>query len=154
MYRLYCDALVQNYFSETNYQYYAIYPPQFMDDYKRWWVLRGKRDQLSISFTLLLLRVCACSTQSLRISLREKIEAELGETAQELTDRFHVAAEKLSEEVPPGSGGLNHVQQFFITAVWYKCESRFVDSWHALSNGIRYAQEIGEYNHSEQQIKP
>jgi hypothetical protein len=115
-----------------------------MDDYRRWWELRAKRNQLSVSFTLLLLRVCACSAQCLRPALLEKIEAELGETAQELTDRYHQAAEKLSEEVPPGSGGLNHVQQLFLTAVWYKCESRFVDSWHALNTGIRYAQEIGE----------
>lgn len=115
-----------------------------MDDYRRWWELRGKRDQLSISFTLLLLRVCACSAQALRISLREKLEAELGDTAQEMTDRYHQAAEKLSEEVPPGSGGLNHVQQLLMTAFWYKCESRFVDSWHALNRGIRCAQEIGK----------
>lgn len=120
-----------------------------MDYYRRWWELRSKPDQLSVSFTLLLLRVCACSAQSLRISLREKLEAELGETAQEMTDRFHQAAEKLSEDVQPGSGGLNHVQQLFITAVWYKCESRFVDSWHALNRGIRYAQEIGKCNHGE-----
>jgi hypothetical protein len=115
-----------------------------MDNYCRWWELRAKRDHLSVSFTLLLLRVCACSAQSLRLALREKIEAEIGETAQELTDRYHQAADKLSEEVPPGSGGLDQVQQLFITAVWYKCESRFVDSWHALSRSIRYAQEIGE----------
>lgn len=120
-----------------------------MDEYRRWWELRSKRDQLSISFTLLLLRVCACSAQSLQISLREKLEAELGETAQEMTDRFHEAAEKLSDDVQPGSGGVTHVQQLFVAAVWYKCESRFVDSWHALNRGIRYAQEIGMCNHSD-----
>lgn len=35
------------------------------------------------------------------------------------------------------------VQQLFISACWYKSESKFRESWHALASAIREAQEIG-----------
>ena len=40
-----------------------------------------------------------------------------------------------------------HVQQLFLTASWYKSESKFVESWHALGAAIREAQEIGLNKH-------
>ncbi len=95
-------------------------------------------------FTCLILRLCACSAQYLTQDLRNKIEHELREDAQSLSQRFHEAAQKLTATVVPGKGGLVHIQQLFISAFWFKSESRWIESWHALGAAIREAQEIGQ----------
>lgn len=144
--RPYCDAIVQNYFQNANYQYYPIYPPKFLEDYNLWWEKRSKGQELCPELTCLILRILANSCQTFHAALREKIETELGENAQTLTDRYHQAAQKLSDHIPPGRGGIVHVQQLFLAAPWYKSESQFVESWHALDSAIRQAQEIGMHD--------
>ena len=144
--RIYCDAIVQNYIDVCNYWYYPIYPPQFLNDYNSWWETRGKRQKTKPEFTCLLLRVLSNSTQCVAPDLRHKLESELGESLQDLTQKYHDAAERLSNMIPPGVGGVMQVQQLFLTAVWMKCESLFINAWHSLSDAIRYAQEVGAYN--------
>lgn len=90
-----------------------------------------------------MLRVCAVSAQYLEDSLKQRLELELGEKAQSMTDRFHAAAKKLSSSIPRGSGGVVQVQQLFLEASWRKSEASMVESWHALGEAIREAQEIG-----------
>ena len=136
------DSLVQNYLYSLNYRYYPIYPPTFLDDYSQWWNDRIAGRQLSPEFTCLLLRVCACSSQSLTTTMQQHLEFELAESAQNLTERFHRAAEKLSSSFSPGQGGLAQVQQLFLTATWYKSEGLIVEGWHALSASIKVAQEL------------
>lgn len=87
------------------------------------------------------------SAQYLEDSLRQRLELELGEKAQSMTDRFHAAAKKLSSSIPCGSGGVVQVQQLFLEASWRKSEANVVESWHALGEAIRAAQEIGRYPH-------
>lgn len=140
------ECLVQNFLQGNNYHYYSIYPPQLRDQFAQWWVARASGQRLSPEVTCLILRVCACSVQYLNAPLRERLEVELGEKAQELTDRLHTAAQKLSGTISPGTGGLVQVQQHFLTASWFKSEACMVDSWHALSLAIREAQEIGTGN--------
>lgn len=86
--------------------------------------------------------MCAVSTQYLESSLLQRLESELGEKAQTMTDRFHKAAQKLSASIPQGKGGVVNVQQLFLAAKWYKGEACMVESWHALSVAVRAAQEI------------
>lgn len=61
-----------------------------------------------------------------------------------MTERFHVAAQKLSASIARGKGGIVHVQQLFLEAQWYKSEACMVESWHSLSVAIREAQEISK----------
>jgi hypothetical protein len=75
--------------------------------------------------------------------LREKLESELGESLDHLSVRYHNTAKQLSSTIGPGKGGMTQVQQFFLTAQWYKTEALFVESWHALSAAIHEAQEQG-----------
>lgn len=142
--RIYCDAIVQNYFDIYNYWYYPIYPPQFLEGYNGWWETRAARNKNKPEFTCLLLRVLACSTQCVHPDLRRRLEGELGETLQDLTQKYNDSAERLSNLIVPGVGGITQVQQLFCQAVWMKGESLFINSWHALSDAIRYAQEVGE----------
>lgn len=82
------------------------------------------------------------STQYLEESLLQRLEFELGEKAQSMTERFHAAATKLSASITRGRGGVTQVQQLFLVAQWYKSEASMIESWHALSAAIREAQEI------------
>ncbi|RDW62436.1 hypothetical protein BP6252_11869 [Coleophoma cylindrospora] len=97
---------------------------------------------VSPEFTCLLLRVCACSTQYLEPAMEEKLEFELAESIQSLTQRYHSAAEKLTRSLS-GAGDCTQIQQLFLGVCWLKSESKFVDAWHALGATIRAAQEIG-----------
>jgi hypothetical protein len=79
----------------------------------------------------------------LGIKLRQKLEKELGETTQSLTEHSHRAAPRLSHTISPGKGGLTQIQQLFLTALWFKTEALFIDSWHILAAAIHEAQELG-----------
>ena len=127
----------------ANWQYYIIYPPTFFEKYKLWWAERAAERPLGIVFTCLLLRICACSIQYVDKKTQLQLELELGEKPQVLTEKFHAAAEELSRSVLPGKGGIAHVQALLLGMMWYKCEAKFIDSWHALGTTIREAQELG-----------
>ncbi|KAI3394401.1 hypothetical protein diail_2813 [Diaporthe ilicicola] len=145
----YTDILVQNYLESANYQYCPIFPEQLRGQNAKWWESRAAGQKLSPELTCLLIRVCAVSTQYLEASLLQRLEFELGEKAQAMTERFHSAAQKLSASIPRGKGGLVHVQQLFLVAQWYKSEACMVESWHALSEAVREAQEINMHKPSE-----
>ncbi|RLL92993.1 hypothetical protein CFD26_100764 [Aspergillus turcosus] len=139
----YTDILVQHYIRETNSQYYCLYPPVFLRDYSTWWSGKASGQPLTSEFTCLLIRTCACSALFLDDEAKQKLETELGENVESLSERYHLAAKQLSSTIPPGKGGLTQVQQLFLTAAWYKAEAMFVESWHALSSAIHEAQELG-----------
>lgn len=132
----------------TNFNYYCLYPPTFSEDYAAWWSDRANGKPLTPEFTCLLIRVCACSLQYLDVEVQQKIESELGESVQSLSENYHHAAKQLSSTIAPGKGGLTQVQQLFLTAAWFKSESLFVESWHALSSSIHEAQELGMHKNS------
>jgi hypothetical protein len=99
--------------------------------------------------TSLILRVCACSLHFImEDSVRVRLEAELETDVLTFADRLHDAAEKLSTTIPPGKGGLVHVQQLFLTAYWFKSAEKWTEAWHALSKAIRAANEIGNSSQS------
>ncbi|KAJ5161533.1 hypothetical protein N7492_006925 [Penicillium capsulatum] len=139
----YTDILVQRYLSVTNFIYYCLYPPTFSDDYAAWWLDRAHGKSLKPEFTCLLIRVCACSLQYLDAEIQQKIESDLGESVQTLSENYHHAAKQLSNTIDPGKGGLTQIQQLFLTGTWFKSESLFVETWHTLSSCIHEAQEIG-----------
>ncbi|CAL5871158.1 uncharacterized protein PFLUO_LOCUS5405 [Penicillium psychrofluorescens] len=142
------DILVQKFLDETNYNYYSLYPPSFSQDYTTWWADRASRKPLTPAFTCLLLRVCACSAQYLDPEIRQKLESELGEPIQTISENYHHAAKQLSNTIAPGKGGLAQVQQLFLTAAWFKTQSLFIESWHTLSACIHEAQELGMHKTS------
>lgn len=137
------DILVHHYLNHTNYQYYALYPPAFMQDYADWWSVKAGGLPLNPVFTCLVLRVCACAVPYLDDSLRQRLESELGTGVEQLSMHYHNAAKQLSNTIGPGKGGLMQVQQLFLTAQWFKTEAMFVESWHALGTAIHEAQELG-----------
>ncbi|KAF2418945.1 hypothetical protein EJ08DRAFT_654126 [Tothia fuscella] len=144
--KAYCDAMVQNYVQVSNYQYYILYSPKFLEQYVRWWEQRARRENVDPEFTCLLFRVLAISSQSYTTILTDKVAAELGEDLQDLTDKYHRAAARISAQIPPGSGTIMQVQQLLMSAAWYKGENLFIESWHALASAIRQAQELGMHD--------
>lgn len=145
---IYPDILIQRYVELTNFNYYCLYPPMFSHDYVTWWLDRANGNPLTPEFTCLLARVCACSAQYLDAKTQQKLETELGEPVQTLSENYHHAAKQLSNTIPPGKGGLAQIQQLFLTGAWYKAESLFVESWHAMSSAIHEAQEQGLHKSS------
>lgn len=134
---------MQNFLDVANYQYYTCFPAQLTTQCAEWWEDRVEGRQLSPELTCLLLQVCASSTQFLEEDLRKKLETELGDKTQSLTERFHDAADALSASIPPGEvqDPIVMVQQLFLGAVWYKYEAKMIEAWHALGSAIRAAQE-------------
>ncbi|KAJ5633857.1 hypothetical protein N7528_001699 [Penicillium herquei] len=144
----YTDILVQKFLEVINNNYYCLYPPTFSVAYAAWWADRANGNPITPEFTCLLIRVCACSAQYLDADTERKLESELGYSAQKLSENLHLAGKQLSNTIGPGKGGLSQVQQLFLTAVWFKSESLFVESWHALSTSIHEAQEQGLHKNS------
>lgn len=129
--------------SGANHHYYALYPPEFRTQYDGWWAT--PHDKVTPELTGLILRVCACSLHFImNESVRVRLESELRADVLTLAERMHTAAEKLSASIPPGKGGLVHVQQLFLTAFWYKSAEKWTEAWHALSKAVRAANEIGD----------
>lgn len=142
---------MQKFLAIANYQYYACFPAQLTAQCSEWWDDRAAGRQLNPELTCLLLQVCASSTQFLEDDLRNKLETELGDRAQTLTERFHSAAVELSASIPPGEvqDAIVMVQQLFLAAVWYKYEAQMIEAWHALGSAIRAAQESGMHKDSD-----
>ncbi|KAK3329056.1 hypothetical protein B0H66DRAFT_540140 [Apodospora peruviana] len=81
-------------------------------------------------------------------SVKERLESELGADAETFASRMHAAAEKLSASIPPGEGGLVHVQQLFLKAFWFKSAERWTEAWHAVGAATRATIEIGLHQDS------
>lgn len=137
------DALVQNFFNNVNYHYYILYPPIFLQEYQSWWEKRAQNRPLSLQWTCLLLMVCACACQHLPIDMQEKLELEMSETAQQLTEKYHDTARELASVVPVGYYHIYNVQWLLHSTYWYKAEARFLECWHVLGAAAREAQELG-----------
>lgn len=88
--------------------------------------------------------VCACSAQYTGVELQHKLEADLGQSVQSLTQAYHNAARELHSVIPVGNNHLLNVQSLLHSCYWYKSEARFVECWHVLSAAIREAQELGK----------
>ncbi|KAL2198921.1 fungal-specific transcription factor domain-containing protein [Corynascus similis CBS 632.67] len=141
------DCLVDNWLNGANHQYYALYPPEFRTQYDGWWAT--PRNKVTPELTSLILRVCACSLHFIiDDSVRVRLETELDTDVLTFADRLHTAAEKLSTSIPPGKGGLVHVQQLFLTAFWFKSAEKWTEAWHALGKAVRAANEIGLHQDS------
>ncbi|KAM6531773.1 hypothetical protein FSOLCH5_001225 [Fusarium solani] len=147
--RPYTDILVQNFLNNANFHYYLIYPPSFLEQYQLWWAARGDNRPLSVQWTSLLLTVCACSAQYTDIDLQRKLEVDLGDTIQRLTEQYHEAARELGSAVPIGYSHLSSVQQLLQSCCWYKSEARFIECWHVLNSAIREAQELSIHQESK-----
>jgi hypothetical protein len=137
------DLLVQNYLYKANYRYYWIYPPTFSEQYADWWAGRKIRKNLNPDFTCLLLRMCAVSTQHLTDELRKQLEHEFAEDYETIGQRYFTAADKLHATLTPATSCLARGQQLMLKASWYKAEGRPLETWHAVGEGIRVAQELG-----------
>ncbi|KAL4934729.1 uncharacterized protein BDV17DRAFT_250038 [Aspergillus undulatus] len=144
----YTDIIIHHFIDHTNYQYYALYPPAFMQDYTAWWSARANGSPLTPELTCLILRVCACSAPYLGEDIRLTIESELGNSIEQLSLLYHNTAKRLSATIIPGKGGLIQVQQLFLTAQWCKTEALFVEAWHALGAAVHEAQEQGMHRSS------
>lgn len=102
-----------------NYHYGILHQPSFTESYVEWWSQRRRPRLLSmptITFTCLVLRMCANSAQFLPPSLLASLESELGDSAEGFGTRYQTAAQTLSNFIPPGEGGLAQVRQQFLGA--------------------------------------
>lgn len=140
------DTLVQNFLNNVNFHYYIVYPPSFLERYQQWWTDRAENKPLGIQWTCLLLMVCACASQYTDLELQKKLELDLGDRVQRLTEQYHEAARELGSIIPIGYSHIINVQQLLHSCYWFKSEAKFVECWHVLNSAIREAQELGEHH--------
>ncbi|KAH6900195.1 hypothetical protein B0T10DRAFT_534696 [Thelonectria olida] len=119
-------TLVQNFLNNVNCHYYIIYPPSFLEQYQQWWAAPAEGRLLGVQWTCLLLM------------LQKKLENELGDTIQRLSEQYHEAGRELSSSVPIGYSHLVNL----------KSKARFVECWHVLRSAIREAQELSIHQES------
>jgi hypothetical protein len=129
----------------VNYHYYILYPPLFLEQYQAWWSARSEDRPIGVQWTSLLLMICACATQYTDLDLQRKLELDLGQSIQKLSEMYHDASRELHAAVPVGHHHILSVQQLLHSCYWFKSEARFVECWHALNAAIREAQELGQY---------
>ncbi|KAH8669024.1 fungal-specific transcription factor domain-containing protein [Xylariales sp. PMI_506] len=155
--RPYVDILVQAFFESVNYHYDSIHQPTFMKLYVDWWSRRRLPAHSfmtpDIAFAGLVLQMCSNACQYASPEVIEKLELDLGESADALGLSYYNAACRLATAVPPGEGGLAHVQQFFLGACWQKTQAEITKSWHLLGSAFREAQEIGMHLDSPSQLE-
>ncbi|KAJ3525018.1 hypothetical protein NM208_g11821 [Fusarium decemcellulare] len=138
-----------NFLNNVNFHYYIIYPPSFLEQYQQWWSARADNRPVSVQWTCLLLMVCACASQYTDLDLQRKLEVDLGDTIQRLTEQYHEAARELGSTIPIGYSHLTNVQQLLHSCYWFKSEARFVECWHVLNSAIREAQELSMHQESK-----
>lgn len=138
------DALVQSYLQNDNMQYYSIHPQTFLREYNDWWAARMNHQCLPVSWTALLLQVCANSVRGLKPDLRQRLQYDLAETDEAASLRFFDAARCIGDTLDPGAGGLCRVTHLLLVASWFKAGGQIVEGWHALSIAVREAQECGK----------
>ncbi|KAK7422030.1 hypothetical protein QQZ08_009679 [Neonectria magnoliae] len=124
-----------NFLNNVNYHYYIIYPPSFLEQYQQWWTARAENRPLGVQWTCLL--------------LMRKLEVDLGDTIQRITESYHEAARDLGSTIPIGTSHLYNVQQLLHSCYWFKSEARFVECWHVLNAAIREAQELSIHQESK-----
>jgi hypothetical protein len=95
---------------------------------------------VTAGLTSLILRVYACS---LHFTAEDGVTELDGTDVRELANRVHTAAEKFSDSILPGDGGLAQVQQLFLTAIWLESSAKRIESGHALRKTIMAAYELG-----------
>lgn len=111
--------------------------------YQSWWHARSANRPLGLQWTCLLLQICACSAQYIPEDLQRKLAGDLGQSSQQLTEKYHKAANELRSAIPIGRPHLLNVQSLLHSCYWYKSEAKFVECWHVLNSAIREAQELG-----------
>lgn len=136
------DVIVRNFINHCHFQSYIIHLPSFLEDYRGWWADRHAGNALELQWTSLLLAICACSTQHAQDELRNRLEIELGEQLEELSDRYHRTACELHDAIPISNWNITCLQQFMDSCLWYKCKARFIQAWHTLNTSVRLAQEL------------
>lgn len=137
------DQLVQIFFDTVNYHYYIVYPPRFLEEYREWWDRRARREKVTLQWTALLASICACATQHLDLDVKPRIEAEMGEVAEKLTEKYNDLSRDLAGMIPNGRYHLLSVQRMLHIIYWYKSEARFVEAWHLIGAAVRESQELG-----------
>jgi hypothetical protein len=137
---------VHTFLTSVNFHYYVVYPPVFAEEYQAWCINRADDKPLGIQWTCLLLMTCACAAQYTDQELQRKLEADLCESTQVLSERFYNAARELYSILPMGSKHILNVQQLIHQCYWLKSEARWTDCWHVLMAAILEAQELGEFD--------
>lgn len=135
--------LIQNYLAYFNFHSYVVYPQEFLDQYCDWWANRRANKVLALPWTCLLLTVCAFSTQHTQPRLRHRLEIELGELPEVLSDKYHRAALELHDAIPIKDRCIKSMQMLMHSCLWYQHKAQFVQAWHTLNIAIRLAQELG-----------
>lgn len=164
--RPYTMLLVKVFFAECNWIYWCVHPGSFCQLLEEWYERctsktppvpshgksgDGERRRALSQFPVLLLQMCAVALQMLpREHYKQMSQLNIlgKEDFRSLSIAYSNSACELATLLAPYQATLSRVQQWFLRASWLKSEGRAIESWHALGQSIREAQELGL--HSQQ----
>ena len=153
--------LVKVFFAECNWIYGCIHQGSFCQLLEEWYDCctsnnppcpshgrsgHGERRRVLSQFPALLLQVLGVALQMLpREHYKQMSQLNIlgKEDFRVLSAKYSNAACELATLLAPNQASLPRIQQWFLRASWLKSEGRAVESWHALGQAIREAQELG-----------
>jgi hypothetical protein len=168
--RPYTMLLVKVFFAECNWMYGMLHSGSFYQLLEEWYHCctsnnppassRGKFGNLEkrlvlSQFPSLLLQVLGLALQMLpREHYKHMSQLNMGkEDFKSLSATYSNAACELASLLASSQATLPRVQQWFLRASWLKSEGRPVESWHALGQAIREAQEMGLHKEQPRSYK-
>jgi hypothetical protein len=119
-----------------------IHPKSFAREYHVWWEDRTEGRPLGLEWTSVLLMICACSTLFPSAKFQKRLERNLGDSCETLSERFHTTGRALHSAVPINHNHIFKVLKLVHSCYWFKSKARFGEAWHVLDAAIREAQEL------------
>lgn len=75
---------------------------------------------------------------------RHRLEIELGEQHETLSNKYHRAALELHDAISIRDWDISSMKMLMHSCLWYQHTAQFVQAWHTLNIAIRLAQELRE----------
>jgi len=150
--RFYVKFLTDIFFAEINGQYSLVEQHIFLDQVEEFFDSSSKRifngqgglQKEQLSFPALLLQIAALALQLLPLDYNRALDDLcVGRSFQELSSDYADCAAKILLLLGKERTTLLSIQMALLRASWLKNDGQVVESWHALGQAVRDAQQIG-----------
>jgi hypothetical protein len=85
----------------------------------------------------------SCAMQHVDADMKVGLEQRLGNTADNLSKRYHDTVKDLAVAITSGRYHVLNVQRTLHSIYWHKAEAQFTEAWHGIGEAVREAQELG-----------
>ncbi|KAL4799369.1 hypothetical protein BDV19DRAFT_385614 [Aspergillus venezuelensis] len=138
------DSIIQFFVSELNWMKQLVHVPSFLTHYQRWWAGLNHLSTSITEFAVLVLRICAYTTQFL-LSLSQPDDSIHGLPLSDIRRICTKLANSLNEPCLSldWKGSLVRVQYLLYSALSSSCDGRTDKFWEGIASASRAAQKAG-----------